>query len=98
VEQPVRFAMLNSGVAVQPSVSAVNREQIARNEAVTRRIPIEEGYRVPWQDVDELHQFRAEIGEAVAAHPEGFALRRPAAPAARHWWRLGWPRLFRARS
>jgi hypothetical protein len=87
--QHVRFAMIRSGLEIHPSASFLDQAQIARNREILNEIQAQDHYRLPWRNMTELKQFRAEIESAAGARPDGFALHRSRRSGG------GWHSLFR---
>jgi len=85
-EPPIRFAMIRSGLEIRPCASLLDQRQKARDRDILDERQTRDHYRVPWRNMTELKQFRAEIESAVAARPGSFAL-RGSQGAGGGWWR-----------
>ena len=68
------FTLLRGEVTLRQVRSFGSREESDRNLALTRQIIVEQAYRAPWRDDEELLRFRSEIRAAQLRHPEGFPL------------------------
>lgn len=70
----VIYHLIHGGVSRVLAPSFGDPAQIERNLKIARELMVDQSYRMPWRNDEEMTQFLGEIDAAVARHPEGFTL------------------------
>lgn len=73
----MRYKLIRGDIDVVSVPSYLDEAQVERNRLIAGPLMMDQTFRAPWQNDTELKQFRAEVGSAMDARPNGFSLNGP---------------------